>query len=116
MLCASGFGTSSVNSWAKEGITMAIAVQLDFTGGTLDQYDEVIKRMGFTPHGKGGPGGLFHWVMKTASGIRVTDVWESKEAFDKFAQEKIGPITQEVGVPGPPETTFFEVHNYLTAG
>jgi hypothetical protein len=95
---------------------MAIAVQLDFDGMTLDQYDEVIKRMGFTPGGQGGPGVLFHWVTKTDKGLRVTDVWESREAFEKFAQEKIGPITQEVGVPGPPETKFFEVHNYLTAG
>ena len=64
----------------------------------------------------GGPGGLFHWVTKTGDGIRVVDVWESREAFDRFAQEKIGPITQEVGIPSAPELTFYEVHNYLTAG
>jgi hypothetical protein len=95
---------------------MAVGVQLVFKGSTLDQYDEVIKRMGFTPQGKGAPGLLFHWITKTDSGMRVIDVWDSKGAFEQFAQEKIGPITQEVGVPGPPETTFFEVHNYLTAG
>lgn len=95
---------------------MAIAVQLDFTGGTLDQYDQVIQKMGFRPGGPGAPGGLFHWVTKTADGIRVVDVWASREQFDAFAQEKIGPITQEVGVSGPPAMTFYEVHNYLTAG
>ena len=95
---------------------MAIGVQLDFTGATLDQYDQVIQKTGFTPRGRGAPGGLFHWVTKTADGIRVTDVWETREQFDAFAQEKIGPITQELGVPGPPEITFFDVHNYLTAG
>lgn len=95
---------------------MAVAVQLDFKGGTLDQYDEIIKKMGFQPHGPGGPGGLFHWVTRTDDGIRVTDVWESRDLFDKFAQEKIGPISQQVGVPAPPEIQFFEVHNYLTNG
>lgn len=95
---------------------MAVAVQLDFRGGTLEQYDQVIEKMGFQPGGPGGPGGLFHWVTKTEDGIRVTDVWESQEAFDTFANEKIGPITQEVGVPNPPEIQVFEVHNYLTAG
>ena len=95
---------------------MAVGVQLDFKGATLEQYDEIVKRMGFKPKGAGGPGGLFHWVTKTADGIRVTDVWESREVFDKFAQEKIGPISQEVGVQAPPEIQFFEVHNYLTAG
>jgi hypothetical protein len=95
---------------------MAVGVQLEFKGASLDQYDEIVKRMGFTPGGKGAPGGMFHWVTKTDGGIRVTDVWDSKEAFEKFAQEKIGPISQAVGVTGPPDITFFDVHNYLTAG
>ncbi len=95
---------------------MAVAVQLDFRGGTLEQYDQVIEKMGLQPGGPGGPGSLFHWVTRTEDGIRVTDVWESQEAFDAFANEKIGPITQEVGVPNPPEIQVFEVHNYLTAG
>ena len=95
---------------------MAVAVQLDFQGGTLEQYDEIMKRMGFQPGGPGAPGGLFHWATKTGDGIRVTDVWESRDIFDKFAEEKIGPISQEVGVTAPPEIQFFEVHNYLTAG
>jgi len=95
---------------------MAVAVQLDFNGSTLEQYDEVIRKMGFEPGGPGGPGGLFHWVTQTDTGIRVTDVWETREAFDTFAREKIGPLGQEVGFAGPPETQFFEVHNYLTKG
>lgn len=95
---------------------MAVAVVLDFEGGTLDQYDQVVKEMGFTPSGKGAPGGLFHWVTKTDSGIRVTDVWQSAEQFKAFADTQIGPITQKAGVPAPPKITFYEVHNYLTAG
>ena len=95
---------------------MAIAVELNFAGATTEQYDQVIKKMGFVPGGKGAPGGLFHWVTKTDEGLRVVDVWASKEQFERFAQEKIGPITAEVGIPGPPRITFHEVHNYLTAG
>jgi hypothetical protein len=37
---------------------MAVAVQLEFPGATLEQYDQVIKKMGFTPGGPGGPGGI----------------------------------------------------------
>ena len=93
---------------------MAIAVQLDFKGGTLAQYDEVLKKMGFHPGGPSGPGGLFHWITKTADGSRVTDVWVSKEAFEKFSKEKIEPFSKEVGLP-PPPVQFFEVHNFLTS-
>jgi hypothetical protein len=94
---------------------MPVAVIVEFPGATLEQYDEVIKKMGFSPGGSGGPGGLFHWVTATDDGIRVTDVWESRERFEKFAEEEIGPRSQEVGFPGPPQITFVEVHNYLTA-
>jgi hypothetical protein len=95
---------------------MAIGVILEFEGGTLEQYDAVVAKMGFEEGGAGEPGGLFHWVTATDDGIRVTDVWQDRETFDKFAEEKIGPITAEVGVPGPPKITFYSVHNYLTAG
>lgn len=94
---------------------MAIAVQLDFKGATLEQYDQITQKMGFRPGGPGAPGGLFHWITKTADGMRVTDVWQSREQFEKFSQEKIGPLSKEAGV-GPPVVQFFEVHNYLTAG
>ena len=94
---------------------MAVAVQVDFKGATLEQYNQVIQKMGFTPQGTGAPGNLFHWVTKTADGIRVVDVWQTREQFEQHAQEQIGPITQEVGITAPPEVQFFEVHNYLTA-
>ena len=95
---------------------MAIAVEIDFDGATLQQYDEVVQKMGFEPQGRGEPGGLFHWVTETATGIRVTDVWESAALFERFAQEKIGPLTAAVGLTSPPRITLHQVHNYLTAG
>jgi hypothetical protein len=95
---------------------MAVAVVMEFEGGTLDQYDRVIELMGFTPGGQGAPGGLFHWVTATADGIRVTDVWESREQFERFAQDQIGPFSEQAGVTAPPVITFHEVYSYLTAG
>ncbi len=95
---------------------MAVAVEMNFKGATLDQYDQVIEKMGFAHGGKGAPHGLFHWVAQTDDGIRVLDVWDSKEAYDEFAQEQIGPYAAEVGIPAPPEVTYTELHNYLTAG
>ena len=72
---------------------------MDFPGGTLEQYDQVIDRMGLTPGGDTPPGALFHWVAATDEGIRVVDVWESQEQFDKFAEEQIGPYSRAVGSP-----------------
>jgi len=94
---------------------MPVGVQLEFTGASLEQYDRAHVKMG-TPPGGAGPAGLvFHWVTKTDAGFRATDVWDSRETFEKFVAEQLGPISQEVGLPRP-EVHFFEVHNYLTAG
>jgi len=95
---------------------MAVGVVLDFEGGTLDQYDEVMRLMGLDQGGPIPTGGMFHWVTKTDTGIRVTDVWESKAQFEAFAQEQIGPMTAQAGIPAPPTITFYEVHNHLIAG
>ena len=95
---------------------MAVAVVMDFAGATLDQYDQVIQKMGLKQGGAMPNGGISHWVTATGDGIRVTDVWESREQFERFAQEQIGPFTREAGIAAPPQMTFYEVHNYLTSG
>lgn len=95
---------------------MAVAVQLDFEGATLDQYDAVCKLMGLTPMGPGPAGAISHLATMTDSGLRVVDVWASREQFDKFAQEQIGPFSQQVGITSQPTMHFFEVHNYFTPG
>ena len=92
---------------------MAVAIVMDWgDGATLDQYDQVVDKMGFEPNGVGAPGGQFHWAAKTDDGIRVCDVWDSREQFEAFAQEQIGPLTAEAGL-GEPQMTVYEVHNTL---
>jgi predicted ester cyclase len=91
---------------------MPVAVELEFAGGTLEQYDEVLRRMGYEPRGSGHPDGLFHWVAEVDEGLRIVEVWDSSNAFLTFAQDTLGPITAAVGV-GEPAVTVHEVHNYL---
>ena len=93
---------------------MAVAVEMNFTGATTEQYDRILERMGLTPGGSTPAGAISHWVAKTDDGIRVVDVWETREAFDQYAQEKIMPYSKDAGIEGMPETTFYEVHSFLT--
>ena len=95
---------------------MTVAVQLVFQGATIEQYDQINERIGLLPGGPASPQELFHWVAKTEEGFRVVDVWESQEAFERFAHDKLSPIYEEVGVLRPPEIHFFDVHNYLAGG
>jgi hypothetical protein len=37
---------------------------------------------------------------------------ETKEQFEQYARDKIGPYSERVGIPGPPRIRFCNVHNY----
>jgi heme-degrading monooxygenase HmoA len=90
---------------------MAHAFIMRFPDGTTDQYDQVIEKMDLG--GKSAPGGLFHWSAQGDGELVVVDVWETPEQFQAFADEKIGPITAEVGV-NPPQIEDYPVHNTLS--
>lgn len=93
---------------------MAVAIEMTFKGATLDQYNQVMRLMSLDDGTRPSPpGALFHWVAKTDDGIRVVDVWETQEQFDAFAEKEIGPYSAQAGIPAPPETTVYAVHNYL---
>jgi len=92
---------------------MAVAIQIDIPGATLEQYDEAIEIAGFLPGGDLPPGALFHWVTKTDDGIRIVNVWASRAAFDQFAETQVD-IIEEIGIdPSSLKVQFFDVHNYL---
>jgi hypothetical protein len=93
---------------------MAVAVEMNFRGASTDQYDQVIQKMGLRQGGEMPPGGISHFVSPTGDGLLIIDVWESREAYENFATEQIGPYSQEAGITEPPEVRFYDVHNYLT--
>jgi hypothetical protein len=90
---------------------MPVAVEVFFPGATAEQYDEGIKILGLTPGGK-HPGAMFHWATVTDDGIRVVDVWPSKEEFERFAQDQLASLPETLGF-SEPEIRYVEVHNYF---
>jgi hypothetical protein len=87
---------------------MAVAIVMDFPGGTRRQYDQVVGRMhldGLLP-----PGAIHHSAGPTADGWRVVDVWEHLERFERFAEEQIRPLAADVGMR-PPRSFVVDLHN-----
>lgn len=78
---------------------MTVALVLDFPRGTMSQYHQVVERMHLD--GTTAPGGRLHVAGPYAGGLRVIDVWEDMDPFVRFRDEKIIPITQELGLPTP---------------
>ena len=91
---------------------MAVAVESFFPGATTEQYDAAIAAMGLSPGGE-HPAAMFHWVADTGDGIRVTDVYLSREEWDRFLSETVAPTAQSVGL-SEPQVSFTDVHTYMT--
>jgi len=97
------------------GVT-TVGVTLEFPEMSTAQHDRIRGLMGMSPGGPGPAGLLSHWVSVEEPGMFMTDVWDSREHFEEFARDEIGPLSRQAGVTAPPKTTFDEVHGYLTAG
>jgi hypothetical protein len=96
---------------------MAIGVLLDIPGGTREQYEEINEKAFGDPKGPTDPmpGLIIHTAGATSSGWRIFDVWESKDAFERFMNETIMPATEGMDLPlTPPET--YELTTVLGAG
>jgi hypothetical protein len=97
---------------------MAIAIRTtDFPPGVGTQmYDGVNAALNVASE---PPEGLiFHWAGDVDGKWTITEVWESREACDRFREERLFPTIQKVSgmdpAEGPqPTITEFEVHNYL---
>jgi len=64
------------------------------------------------PPGRPAPGVLFHWAAPTGDGWRAVDVYHSRDATDALAQNEIGPVVAELGMPLP-QISEYEVPSYL---
>ena len=82
---------------------MALGLYFD-CGFAPDVYDESRSQLAQAGAGYGEiPGLLFHCAMEAGECIRVFDVWESMEHFQKFA-ETLLPILSKLGAaPGEPQ-------------
>ena len=89
---------------------MAVVMRIVPPGFTAAKYNEVLKRLEDAGAGH-PPGRLFHVCFGDEANLCVSDIWDSRENFQKFF-ETVGPIMQDLGVgAGVPE--FFEVHNTI---
>ena len=88
---------------------MAIVLRFAPQGMTAAKYDECTKRL--EQAGVGAPAGrLYHVCFGDAENLRVSDIWDSTESFERFGQI-LRPIMQELGIEGEPE--ILEVHNIV---
>ena len=93
---------------------MAVVMQMTWDGIGGEEYQAARKHMNW--EGDVPDGAMFHVVAVTGSGVRVTDVWESGEAFDAFVRDPLMPGVQELGIPGQPQVEILAAHAIFAPG
>ena len=86
---------------------MAVAMLLEWPGETQQQYERLMDLVNLEADPP--QGGIFHVGGPMEGGWRVVDIWESEEAFQRFADERLKEAVERVGITGMPEPEFFPV-------
>ncbi len=87
---------------------MPVMTTLEFPGVTQALYEQVGRSL---PAGEPPEGILFHACGPVAGGWRIVDVWESRDAFDRFVDGVFLPAMRAHGGPLPSRREVFETHH-----
>jgi hypothetical protein len=86
---------------------MQTVMLMRWAGVTPEQYEEARSRVAWETDVPDGA--VFHVAGFDGDDLRVTDVWESPEQFQAFADERLMPAVQEIGIQGEPEVKLYPV-------
>jgi hypothetical protein len=90
---------------------MAVGLRLKIPGFTAEQADQL--NAAIDPESNPPDGLIFHASGPIDGGWGALDFWESREQFDRFAQERIGPALATIGATAAPDIHEFVVHEYI---
>ncbi len=89
---------------------MAIVIEFNFPGTTVQQYEEV--NQGLAEKDLSAPDGRqYHVAAPSETGWFVVDVWDSAEQFNAFGATLL-PLLEAAGIP-PAQPEIREVHNII---
>lgn len=91
---------------------MAISAVLLFesTGDVRKIYDSILDEMGARDSPPAGA--IYHWCAPVPGGLQVCDLWETREQFERFAQDEIRPISAKHGLAAP-LVEIADVHEFI---
>ena len=93
---------------------MAVVMQMQWDGMGAAEYEAVRKVVDW--EGNPPPGAIFHVMAVNDDGISVTDVWETAEQFQAFAQDRLMPGVKQVGIAGEPRVEILPAHAVFNPG
>jgi hypothetical protein len=92
---------------------MAICVIAENPTGSAEVYEQVMQHFAQSG-GLPASGAIFQVAGPAEPGWRVISVWDSREAFERFATERLASAWAEFGVSRDDvDFTIFEAHSFM---
>jgi hypothetical protein len=91
---------------------MSVVLMLEMPGMTPEVYEAINERIGFP--GSAPEGLLAHIAAVEEAGMRVADVWESEQQFERFLQDELLPAMGEIDTEAsisPPRVVQLQLHD-----
>ncbi len=91
---------------------MPVIMLMEWAGVTSAQYDALraLVKLESNPPA----GGRFHVAAFDAKGLRVTDIWDSADDFNRFVEGRLMPAVAQIGIEGGPKVEIYPVHATFT--
>ena len=76
---------------------MSVLVVGELPGGTAEQDQAIVRALNVEDDPPAGARGRF--AGPTDTGWRVVSLWDSRESFDAFVRDRLGPALERAGRP-----------------
>jgi hypothetical protein len=90
---------------------MTVVTTLDINGLTANEYRAVLDELGVETRPDGGI--YLHLTTPTDFGFRIVEIWDEKEGFDRFLENRLTPAGEAVGLKREMTIAVTPLHNFF---
>ena len=87
---------------------MAIVMSMHWPEITKENYEQARREVNW--EGDVPKRAKFHVSWFGDDGFHVLDLWDKQSDFESFAQNRLGPVVQKIGIQSQPNVTISEAH------
>src|SRR5436309_14707388 len=92
---------------------MATVMLMEWPGVNEEQYNRVMSALGLVSNPPSGA--IFHVSGFSEGALRVLDIWDSQQAFERFQKDRLTAAVQKAGIASQPKIKDLPVHNIYAA-
>jgi hypothetical protein len=106
--CVRHAGLSIPYNSAQREVAMAVVMIMHWREVTEAQYEQTRQQVRWETDVP--EGAKFHVAWFEQDGLHVIDLWDSREQFERFRAQRLGPAVQQIGIQGQPVVKFADAH------